>query len=72
MNKQYEANWTLQNAVRVWTLKHIYLAIHLSEVLISHGTIEAEQKYNSASNMAEEVMNKVNKRFDKTPYSYEK
>lgn len=65
--KQREANWTLQRAGRVWILNRIYLAIHFSEGLISNGTIEAVQKYNTVSNMAEEVKNKVNERFNKAP-----
>lgn len=65
--KECEANWTLQKAKREWTLKHIYLGTHFSEGLISNGTIEAEQKYNSVSNIAEEVKNKVNERFNKAP-----
>ena len=41
--------------------------MHFSEGLISNGTIEAEQKYNTVSNMAEEVKNRVNERFNKAP-----
>lgn len=61
--KQCEAKCTLQKAGGRWTLKHIYLAIHFSGGLISKGSVEAEQKYNTVSNMAEEVRNKVNERF---------
>lgn len=61
--KQCEAKCTLQKAGGRWTLKHIYLAIHFSGGLISKGSVEAEQKYNTISNMVEEVKNKVNERF---------
>lgn len=65
--KLFKANWTLQKTGSVWTLKNIYLGIHFSEGLISNGTIEAEKKYNTVSNMAEEVKNKVNEGFNKAP-----
>ena len=57
------------------SLKHIYLGIHFSEGLITKATIEAEQKYNTESNIlyvAEEVKNEVNERFNKAPWSHEK
>lgn len=57
------------------SLKHIYLGMHFSEGLICNAAIEAEQKYNTESNIlyvAEEVKNEVNERFNKAPWSHEK